>query len=265
MRGTFASIARGLLDAVLPPRCLACGAITEEPGTLCAGCWVQVRFIAEPLCVSCGVPFEFEVGEGTVCGACAAASRAYVRARAAIAYDDASSRFILAFKNGDRTDAVRTFAPWMLQAGASLLTDADLLVPVPLHWTRLFVRKYNQAALLAHALGRHAGIPVAPTLLIRSRRTRALKHAGAQKRADTVRGAFAVPARRQRQLASRRVLLIDDVYTTGSTVGACARALLRAGATSVDVLTLARVVRPALPAGGLPPPSRCPHTEETPS
>ncbi len=268
LRGALAPIGRGLLDAVLPPRCLACGATTEASGSLCAGCWIQVRFIAEPLCAGCGVPFDFEVDDGTLCGACVAASRPYVRARAAVAYDDATRRFILAFKNGDRTDAIRTFAPWMARAGGALLADADLLIPVPLHWTRLFVRKYNQAALLAHAVGRLAGVPVASTLLIRSRRTRALKHAGLKQRADRVRAAFAVPVRRRAELAGRRVLLIDDVYTTGSTVGACARTLLRAGATSVDVLTLARVVRPAVPAGQpmrSPSTTSFPSSEETPS
>ena len=168
--GALAPIAKGLLDAILPPRCLACGCATDATGTLCAGCWMQVRFLAEPQCACCGVPFDFEVDDGTLCGACVATRRPFVRARAAIAYDDGSRGFILAFKNGDRTDAVRTFAPWMARAGQELIADADLLVPVPLHWTRLFVRKYNQAALLAYAVARLAGdVPVAPTAPIPAR------------------------------------------------------------------------------------------------
>lgn len=263
VRGALAPLAKGVLDAILPPRCLACGCATDATGTLCADCWMRVRFLSEPLCAGCGVPFDFEVDDGALCGACVATRRSFARARAAIAYDDGSRGFILAFKNGDRTDAVRTLAPWMARAGRDLIADADLLVPVPLHWTRLFVRKYNQAALLAYAVARLAGnIPVEPTLLVRSRRTRALKRAGAEKRAATVSGAFAVPERRRARLAGRRVLLIDDVYTTGSTVGACARTLLRAGAASVDVLTLARVVRPAVPAGVRPPSDPSPIPEQ---
>ena len=208
-----------------------------------------MRFLTEPLCAACGVPFEFEVAEGSVCAACAGAARPWVRARAAIAYDDGSRRFILAFKNGDRTDAVRTFAPWMAAAGRSLLADADLLVPVPLHWTRLFARKYNQAALLAQAVGRLTARPVDVDLLRRTKRTRKLGTSGPRERARTVRAAFLVPAARRAVVAGRRVLLIDDVFTTGSTTGACARTLMRAGAAAVDVLTLARVVRPSVIAG----------------
>ncbi|MFO1113309.1 MAG: ComF family protein [Rhodospirillales bacterium] len=241
-----------ILDAVLPPRCLACGVIVESVHALCAACWPRVRFLTEPLCTSCGMPFEFEVADGSVCAACAGAMRPWARVRAAIAYDDGSRAFILAFKNGDRTDAAHTFAPWMAAAGRRLLTDADLLVPVPLHWTRLFARKYNQAALLAQAVGRLAGRPVAVDLLQRTKRTRKLGTSGPRERAETVRAAFQVAERRRRELAGRRVLLIDDVFTTGSTAATCARTLIRAGAAAVDVLTLARVVRPSVlsaPAG----------------
>lgn len=235
-----------MLDAVLPPRCLACGAIIEAAHALCASCWPRVRFLTEPLCASCGVPFEFEVAGGSVCAACAGTSRPWAIARAAIAYDDGSRAFILAFKNGDRTSAARTFAPWMAASGRRLLIEADLLVPVPLHWTRLFARKYNQAALLAQAVGRLAGRAVAVDLLRRSKRTRKLGTSGPRERAETVRAAFTVAERRRRELVGRRVLLIDDVFTTGSTAAACARTLLRAGAAAVDVLTLARVVRPSV-------------------
>ena len=235
-----------LLDAVLPPRCPACGAIVETAHALCAACWPQVRFLTEPLCAACGVPFEIEAAGDSVCAVCAvAATRPWARARAAIAYDDGSRGFILAFKNADRTDAVRTFAPWMAAAGRALLADADVLVPVPLHWTRLFARKYNQAALLTQAVGRLAGRPVTVDLLRRAKRTRKLGTAGPRERAAMVRAAFAVADRRRPEIAGRRVLLIDDVFTTGSTVGACARTLLRAGAATVDILTLARVIRPS--------------------
>jgi ComF family protein len=240
-------IGSGLLDVVLPPRCLSCGTIVETAHALCAACWPRVRFIAEPFCALCGTPFEFAMPMGNVCGACAAGERPFRRVRAAIVYDEGSRGFILAFKHGDRTEAVRTFAPWMTQAGRELLADSDLVLPVPLHWTRLFRRRYNQAALLALAIGRLAGVEVAPNLLIRRKRTHSLAHSGARERADIVRGAFAVPPRRRCEVEGKRILLIDDVFTTGSTAAACARALSRSGARAVDVLTLARVVRPTVP------------------
>ena len=240
----------GLLDAVLPPRCPSCGEVVETVHALCPACWPKVRFITEPLCAACGTPFEFEVPPGTVCAACAVVERPFGRARAAIAYDDGSRGLILAFKHGDRTDAARVFAPWMARAGRELLVDADLLVPVPLHWTRLAARRYNQAAILAQAVGRLAEAKVSPDLLKRRKRTPSLARSGARERAETVRGAFVVPARRRSEVEGRRILLIDDVYTTGSTIGACARALARTGARAVDVLTLARVVRPS--ASGAP-------------
>lgn len=243
-----ASVVRRLgrlaLDAVLPPRCLACGTLIEGEGTLCATCWPQVRFITDPLCRACGAPFEIEMRERAVCAACAANERIIERVRAAVSYDDGSRRFILALKHADRTDVSSAVAPWMVRAGRELLGDADLLVPIPLHWTRLFVRRYNQAGLLAHAVGRLSAVPVQPDLITRRKRTPHLGHLGLRARAETVRGAFEVPARKRPLVEGRRVLLIDDVFTTGSTTEACARALLGAGARAVDALALAKVVRP---------------------
>jgi ComF family protein len=218
--------------------------LVETAHALCGECWPKIRFITEPLCATCGMPFEFEASDGSVCAVCASSERPFARARAAIAYDDGSRGFILAFKHGDRIDAARVFAPWMAQAGRDLLASVDVLVPVPLHWTRLFMRRYNQAALLAHEIGRLAHVPVFPDLLVRRKRTPSLAHAGASERARTVSGAFGVPPRRRGDVEGRRILLIDDVFTTGSTIGACARALKKSGARSIDVLTLARVLRP---------------------
>jgi ComF family protein len=251
------------LDAVLPPRCLSCGMLVEAAHALCAECWPKICFITEPLCATCGMPFEFEASGGSVCAVCASSERPFGRARAAIAYDDGSRGFILAFKHGDRTDAARVFAPWMTQAGRDLLADVDLMVPVPLHWTRLFMRRYNQSALLAQAVSRLANVRVALDLLVRRKRTPSLAHAGAVERAKTVSGAFVVPPRRRHDVEGRRILLIDDVFTTGATIGACARALARSGARSVDVLTLARVLRPTHLDRVISSASALPATEES--
>ena len=167
------------------------------------------------------------------------------RCRSALRYDDESRGLVLAFKHGDRTQSAPLFGRWMVQAGSALLRETDLIVPVPLHWTRLLSRRFNQSALLCQRIGRETGIAVLPDGLVRRRRTASQGHLTPSQRSDNVRGAFRPHPRRGARLAGRRILLVDDVLTTGSTVSACARVLRRAGAASVDVLTLARVVRPA--------------------
>lgn len=235
------------LNALIPPLCLACNAVVDETGALCPACWAKISFLAPPLCDACGLPFPFDAGDGAICAGCRRRPHPFARARSAIAYGDGSRSLILGFKHGDRTEAAPTFAAWMVRAGLPLIGDADLLAPVPLHWTRLFLRRYNQAAMLAIAAGRLAGRPVVPDLLERRRRTRKLGHLGPAERRRTVASAFAVKRRHSGMIAGRRVLLIDDVLTTAATVDGCARVLLAAGASAVDVLTLARAVRPASP------------------
>jgi len=232
-----------LLDLVLPPRCVACGAAVAEAGALCPGCWTAIDFLVPPLCPRCGYPFEHELAEPTLCAACRTAPPVYDRARAVLRYDAGSRPMLLAFKHADRTDLAPAFGRWLARAGAELLAESDLVVPVPLHWTRLFARRYNQAALLAQAAARQAGRPCLPDLLVRRRRTRP-QSAGRAARARNVAGAFTVPATKQTRVEGRRILLVDDVRTTGATLDACARALKVAGAAGVDVLTLAMVVRP---------------------
>lgn len=237
-------LGRFVLDALLPPLCLGCGVVVDEPGVLCAACWQAVRFLGPPQCAACGAPFEFDTGPDALCGSCARERPPFARARAAFAYDETSQRLLLAFKHGDRTDSAPAFGAWLARAGAELIADAQVIVPVPLHWTRLFWRRYNQAALLAHALSRVADVPVVPDLLVRTRRTPSQGKLSAAARRRNVAGAFAVRRSAHARIAGRRVLLIDDVLTTGATAAGCAKALLAAGARAVDVLTLARVVRP---------------------
>lgn len=234
-------VGRTVLDALLPPRCLACGGLALEPGALCPPCWERVDFIAAPLCACCGLPFEIDPGPGALCAGCMAEPPRFGRARAVFRYDEHGRRLVLGFKHADRLDMAPTFARWLARAGTALLADADLVAPVPLHWTRLFLRRYNQAALLANGVARVAGLRAAPDLLTRRRRTPSQGGLGREQRQRNVRGAFAV--RDPAAVAGRRVLLVDDVLTTGATASACAMALNRAGAASVDVLTLARVVR----------------------
>ncbi len=229
------------LDLLLPPRCLACGVMVEANGLLCPRCWSGLDFIAPPLCESCGLPFAFAVAERTRCAACLAEPPAFARARAALVYDDASRRLILGFKHADRTEAAPTFARWLLRAGAPLIAEAELIVPVPLHRWRLLRRRYNQAGLLALAVGRLTERPVVPDLLVRRRATPSQGGLGRLGRRRNVAAAFALRRGREEQVRGRRVLLIDDVHTTGATLAECVRALRRGGAAAVDALTLARV------------------------
>jgi ComF family protein len=239
----LARIGRFVVDALLPPLCLSCRVEVGEPGSLCPECWSKATFLAPPFCACCGLPFEFETDAAALCGECIARPPRFGRARAVFRYDEASRDLILRLKHADRLEGVPAFARWMVRAGSDVLSGADLLVPVPLHRWRLAARRYNQAALLALAMGRQSGVPAAPDLMIRHRRTPPQGHLGHSGRRDNVAGAFAVPDRRKPDVEGRRIVLVDDVMTSGATVDECARVLLKAGAAGVDVLTLARVLR----------------------
>lgn len=245
MTGTMAilrSAATVALDALLPPRCAACGEAVDQPRTLCLGCWSALVFITRPWCAVCGDPFETAPPGEPVCGDCLASPPPWSRGRSALRYDDASRPLVLGFKHGDRLHLAPLLAGWMRSAGAELLDGCEVIVPVPLHRWRLLARRYNQAAVLAHFLGRGAGIVVSDRALVRARRTPSQGQLTKSQRARNVQGAFRVAPSRRAEIAGRRVLLVDDVLTSGATAGACCRVLLRAGAASVDLLTLARVV-----------------------
>jgi len=237
-------IGRAVVDGILPPRCLACGTIVDEPDALCGPCWAATTFFAPPWCAVCGLPFPHPMGDDAICADCARDKPSWDRARAVLRYDKHSRRLVLALKHADGTHLAGALGGWMRRAGAEVLDGADLVLPVPLHWTRLFARRYNQAGLLAQAIRAAGGPPVAPDWLIRRRRTPSQGRLGAAARARNVRGAFAL--RPGRSVKGKRIVLIDDVLTTGATVEECARILRRGGATFVGVLTLARALR----AGG---------------
>lgn len=239
VRGTV----RRAVDLVLPPRCLGCGDLVGAPGAVCPACWAGIDFIAPPLCRCCGLPFDYDEGPDAVCGDCARSPPVYGRARSAMVYNDTSRRLVLAFKHADRIDAAPAWGDWLSRAGGALLADADMLVPVPLHRGRLISRRYNQAALIAQALGRVSGLPVCVDALRRIRATPSQGRMNRSQRERNVAGAFAVADRRRDRVGDARIVLIDDVMTTGATLAACVQPLLHAGAANVDVLTLARVVR----------------------
>ncbi len=230
-----------LIDTLYPPRCLACTAATDQPHGLCPACWRETHFISGTTCRTCGVPLVGEAGAEDVCGSCTRHPPAWDRGAAAVIYAGAGRRVVLALKHGDRLDMVGPLAGWMATAGAGLLAEADLIAPVPLHWRRLLMRRYNQSAELARRLGRLSGKPVCTDLLVRRRATVPQEGMNRATRAANQAGAVGIARRHAGRVAGRRVLLIDDVMTTGATLGGCADALKAAGAAGVDVLVLARV------------------------
>jgi ComF family protein len=231
---------RLVLDFALPPRCAGCGAITAEVDLFCPKCWPVIEFLSGG-CRTCGQPLE--ATEADTCGACMAASTALDRLRAAVAYGDMASSIAIRLKYGRKTGLARTMASYMRRPLAELAPGA-LLVPVPLHRSRLWQRGFNQAALIAAALAKTSGAQTDMALLRRVKRTPKLKGMSPSERRRAVSGAFAL--RPGREVKGRSIILVDDVYTTGSTAEACARLLKRKGAASVELLAWARVVRPTV-------------------
>jgi ComF family protein len=236
--------ARRAADLALPPHCLACAKLVALEGSLCAGCWSGLRLIEKPYCAQLGVPFAYDLGPGALSAEAIADPPPFARCRAVAVYDEVAQRLVHGLKYQDRLELARWMADWMARAGEELLGDADLVTAVPLHRRRLWRRRFNQSALLAGTIARRAGKPHAATVLKRIRPTAQQVGLTAGERDRNVRGAFKVAPEDRPAVAGRRVMLVDDVYTTGATVKAATRALLRAGASAVDVLVFARVVRP---------------------
>ena len=230
--------ANWLLDFALPPRCAGCGTITSDVHSFCAECWKTVEFLGGSGCVICGLPLQ--ATEQRTCGACLAKPPRIARTRAAVAYGDLARGLAIRLKYGRKVAIARTMAHYM----APLVGQGDnrLLVPVPLHRTRLWSRGFNQSALVARELSRRLGIACDPLALRRTRRTPPLKGMSPLQRRKTVAGAFRV--RDKTAVAGKAIILVDDVLTTGSTAEACARTLRRAGAARVELVSWARVVKP---------------------
>jgi len=239
------STLRLALDFALPPLCPSCREPLEECLGLCASCWSKLSLIEPPYCARLGIPFAYDSGPGLLSMEAIANPPAYDRARAVVRYDDIARKLVHSLKYSDRLDLAPMMGAWMARAGRELLIDADILVPVPLHWRRQWARRFNQAAALARAIFARCHVPVAHGSLKRTRATPQQVGRSKTERADNVEGAFRVPDERKADIAGRRAVLIDDVLTSGATADACARALLRAGAAHVDVLVFARVVASA--------------------
>lgn len=237
-----------LREALFPPLCPGCG---EETGIigLCPACWRAVRFLDAHGCRHCSRPIigtDADAGDEALCDDCLRWPPLWQRGRAIFHYETAGRRMVLALKHGDRLDLVPMLGAWMLRAGRDLLRDADLIAPVPLHWTRRVKRRTNQAAELARFLAPRAGARYEPMLLLRTRRTSVQDGKNRAGRAENVAGAFA-SGPGARSIDGQRVILIDDVLTTGATLSECARLCLASGASAVDVLVLALVVREEFP------------------
>ncbi len=243
--GAFARALAAAVDIVLPPRCLASGDIVDAPGMVSASVWAQLQFIEAPFCKTCAMPFGFEMtpGNDILCAACMERPPVFDAARAAVVYNDASRKMILAFKYGDRLHAVKTFAPWMIRAGRNLIEAADCIIPVPLHNRRLRERRFNQSALLAREIARSCGGIFIPDMLLRARHTVPQQGLTYKERGQNVKGAFAVGKKHLNALHGKNILLVDDVYTSGATLNECARVLKNARAANVSVLTIAKVTR----------------------
>ncbi len=238
-------VARSCADLLLPSVCIVCRDRIDGHGLLCAGCWSRIDFIAPPLCDRLGIPLPYDAGTPSLSAAAIANPPVYDRARAVARYDGVMRDLIQNFKYRDRHEGVPMFGRWLAHAGAELLRDADLILPVPLYASRLWTRRFNQSALLAQGVARLTGVPLDCFVLQRVRRTASQVGLSAQQRQRNVAGAFKVNPKKLAQLRGKRVIVIDDVVTTGATAEACARVLKRAGSSRVDVLALARAVEQA--------------------
>lgn len=236
-------VARSAVALVYPPACVACGAATGEPHGLCSRCWGGIGFIERPYCERLGTPFAVDLGVPLLSPAAMADPPVFQRARAACRYEGPARDLVHRLKYGDRLELARTLGPMMARAGHELLAEADLIVPVPLHRSRLWWRRFNQAVALAQAVSRLSGHPVDSFALLRRKRTRPQVGLTRAERAANLQGAFRVTEEAKPRLQGKRIVLIDDVLTTGSTANAASRALLRGGAKTIDVLVFARVVR----------------------
>lgn len=238
-----------ILSFLLPARCLVCRDIIEEEGHICASCWGELIFLSQAKCNRCGIPFEVidlknqenNEGDSLTCPPCLKTPPPFQCAISPLLYDDKSKDLILRFKHGDATHMAPAFGQWLFKAGKDILGRTDYLVPVPLHWKRLLKRQYNQAALLVNALEKVSGVPALLEGLERTAHTPTQGYLTKEERHQNVSGKFVVPSKNTSLVNKKVITIIDDVYTSGATVKACAEALQKAGVAEINILTLARV------------------------
>jgi ComF family protein len=242
---------RPALDFVLPERCPGCGVITPEGGTFCVSCWQRMRFLGPPWCSACALPFAYDQHEEARCADCLARPPRHDGIRAAVVYDDISRQVVLKLKYGGKIGMAKMIAAQLLR---HLPEDKGRLIvtPVPLHWTRLWTRSFNQSALIGSELARLANVSFIPDMLLRTKRTPSLRGLAAKERRRTLGRAFAVNPRWQGKIEGSHIILVDDVLTTGATSDGCVKALKKAGADWVQLFCWARALRGEAAADGQP-------------
>ncbi|WP_420960615.1 ComF family protein [Brucella sp. IR073] len=242
MRAITKWLGQATASVLFPAQCAGCGRAVANPATLCGRCWPRLRFIERPYCAVMGTPFSHDLGDNFLSAEAIADPPPFRRARAAVMHDGVPQRMVVGLKYHDQTNLAPWMARWMLRTGSELVADCDVIIPVPLHRFRFWSRRFNQAAELARALAHLSQKPFEPEALRRVKRARQQVGLPAAERQRNVSGAFRVPQEYEIKVRGRKILLIDDVYTTGATVKAATRALLRADAAAVDVLTFSRVL-----------------------
>ncbi len=242
-KSSLAQLIDSVLNTVLPPRCAATGEIVDVQGAVSPNFWAELQFIENPFCKKCGIPFSFEIDAECICAACMEIEPFFDQTRCPVVYNDASRRLILNFKFNDKTSFVHTFTPWMIRAGKELIYDSDYIIPIPLHPKKLRQRRFNQAALLAHEIAKKTSGNYLPDGLVSTRLTSPQKGLSKKRRVANVGGAFAIHDNHLNAFAHKKVLLIDDIFTTGATLNEASRMLKNAGAAEVNVLTIARVTK----------------------
>lgn len=237
----IARLGEGLINVAVPPTCMSCDRHVARPGGCCAECWSNLRFISKPFCPVMGTPFEYDMGGNFLCAEAIADPPPFDRLRAVMLYNEGARRMVSGLKYADRLDLAPAMAAWMATCSQELLTDADVIVPIPLHARRLWRRRYNQSAELARHLAERTGTGYRPDVLKRRKATRQQVGLSERERENNVSGAFVVAEEHRIHVQARNVLLVDDVYTTGATAKAATRALKRGGAARVDVVVFAKV------------------------
>lgn len=226
-------------NALLPPRCPACAVVVSSDHTFCPDCWLLAPYLSPFQCKRCGIPLNSIPSFDQTCLECYRCPPPFSQAKSVFAYDDFSAPLVLALKHGDRCDLAATFANWMAQSGSDFFEQGHLIVPVPLHWKRLARRRFNQSALMARALSHKTGLPFCPEAIKRIRHTPSQGTLSKSARKLNLRKAFHSPPNK---VHGKKIILVDDVLTTGATVVGCCNELLKQGAEEVMVLTLCRVV-----------------------